>query len=80
MLHLCIFCVVLLMDRFVLCVACLTVFVNCLAKQGAIFLGVFVMLLCVEVFCKINRVWSSKVCVVPVNPVCIKRFCLCLCM
>ena len=38
MLYLCIFCVVLLMDLFdVLCVACLTVFVNCLVKQFAIF-------------------------------------------
>ena len=26
------FCVALLMDLFVLCVACLTVFVNCLVK------------------------------------------------
>ena len=31
------FCVVLLMDLFVLCVACLTGFVNCLVKQFAIF-------------------------------------------
>ena len=28
----CIFCVALLMDLFVLCVACLTGFVNCLVK------------------------------------------------
>ena len=27
------FCVGLLLDLFVLCVACLTVFVNCLVKQ-----------------------------------------------
>ena len=33
------------MDCFVLCVACLTVFVNCLVKQFEICLGVFVILL-----------------------------------
>ena len=33
------------MDLFVLCVACLTVSVNCLVKQFAIGLGVFVTLL-----------------------------------
>ena len=33
------------MDLFVLYVACLTVFVNCLVKQFAICLGVFVILL-----------------------------------
>ena len=33
------------MDQFVLCVACLTVCVNCLVKQFAICLGVFVILL-----------------------------------
>ena len=41
MLYLCFLCVVLLMD---LCVACLTVFVNCLVKQFAICLGVVVHL------------------------------------
>ena len=41
----CMFCVALLMYLFVLCVACLTVFVNCLVKQFAICLGVFVILL-----------------------------------
>ena len=35
MLYPCIFCVALLMDLFVLCVVCLTVFVNCLLKQFA---------------------------------------------
>ena len=39
------FCVALSMDLFVLCVACLTVFVNCLVKQIAISLGVFAILL-----------------------------------
>ena len=32
------------MDLFVLCVACSTVFVNCLVKQFAICLGVVVIL------------------------------------
>ena len=52
MLYLCILCVALLMDLFVLCVACLTVFGNCLLKQFAICLGVvFIFLLNVmEVF------------------------------
>ena len=45
MLYPCMFCVSLLMDLFVLCVACLTVFVNCLVKQFAICLGVFAILL-----------------------------------
>ena len=39
MLYPCILCVALLMYLFVLCVACLTVFVNCLAKQYAICFG-----------------------------------------
>ena len=45
MLYHCMFCVGLLMDLFVLCVACLTVFVNCLFKQFEICLGVFAILL-----------------------------------
>ena len=45
MLYPCMYCVALSMDLFVLCVACLTVFVNCLVKQFAICLGVFVILL-----------------------------------
>ena len=39
------FCVALLMDLFVLCVTCLTVFVNCLVKQFAMCLGVVAILL-----------------------------------
>ena len=39
------FCVALLMDLFVLCVACLTVFVNCLGKQFTLFWGVVIILL-----------------------------------
>ena len=45
MLYLCMICVALSIDLFVLCVACLTVFVNCLLKQFGICLGVFVILL-----------------------------------
>ena len=41
----CMFSVALSMDLFVLCVAYLTVFVNCVVKQFAICLGVFVILL-----------------------------------
>ena len=41
MLYPCMLCVALLMC---LCVACLTVFVNCLVKQFALFLGVVVIL------------------------------------
>ena len=45
MLYPCILCVTLLIDLFVLCVARLTVFVNCLMKKFAICLGVVVILL-----------------------------------
>ena len=45
MLYPCILCVALLMDLFVLCVACLTVFLNCLAKQFAMCLGMVAILL-----------------------------------
>ena len=38
-----ILCVDLLMDLFVLCVGCLTVFVDCVVKQFAIGLGVVVI-------------------------------------
>ena len=45
MLYPCMLCVALSMCRFVLCVACLTVFVNCLVKQFAMCLGVVAILL-----------------------------------
>ena len=45
MLDPCMLCVTLLMFLFVLCVACLTVFVNCLVKQFAMCLGVVAILL-----------------------------------
>ena len=38
-------CVTLLIEMFVLCVACLTVFVKCLVKQFVICLGMVVILL-----------------------------------
>ena len=48
-----------------MCVACLTVFVNCLTKQFAICLSAVVILwlnvmVWLEVVYWINRVWSSK--------------------
>ena len=45
MLYPCMLCVSLLMCLFVLCVACLTVFVNCLVKQFAMCVGVVAILL-----------------------------------
>ena len=54
----CIFCIDLSMDRFVLCVTCLTVFVNCLVKQFGIFLVMVVSLMCEDVLC-----WIDHVCV-----------------
>ena len=45
MLYPCISCVLLLMDQFVLCVTCFTVFVNSLLNQLAVFFGVVVILL-----------------------------------
>ena len=70
MLFPCMLCIALLMDLFVLCVPCLTVFVNCLVKQFAISLGVFIIFLfnVIEVLsvggvlCWIYRVWSSREC------------------
>ena len=46
MLYPCMFCVALSMDLFILCVTCLTVFVNCLVKQLAICLGVCLVFCC----------------------------------
>ena len=69
MLYPCMLCVALLMCLFVLCVACLTVFVNCLVKQFAMCVGVVAIVLLwmclvrVVVLCWIDHVWSSKECV-----------------
>ena len=54
-----------------MCVACLTVFLNCLVKQFAICLTVVIILLLNvmevfsvgEVLCWIKRIWSYKECV-----------------
>ena len=53
MLYPCMLCVALSICLFVLFVACLTVFVNCLVKQFAMCLGVVAILLLnvIEVFC-----------------------------
>ena len=45
MLYHCMLCVALLMCLFVLCITCMTVFVNCLVKQFAMCLGVVTILL-----------------------------------
>ena len=82
MLYLCILCVALLMDLFVLCVACLTVFVNCLVKQFAMCLDVVAILLLniMDVYSvgggalfdrPYNYDLPKNVRVVPVIPVCI---------
>ena len=70
--------VVLLMGLFVLCVACFTVFVNCMVKQFAMCLGVVAILLLNvrEVFsvwggALLDRpcmVFKKSVCAVPVIP------------
>ena len=64
MLYPCMLCVTLLMCLFVFCVACLTVFVNCLVKQFTMSLGVVAILLLnvMDVF-SVCDVWSSKECV-----------------
>ena len=66
MLYPCMFCVALSMDRFVLCVACLTVFVNCLVKQFAICLGVFAILLLkvMELLCVVGAALLDRPCMV----------------
>ena len=62
MLYPCIFCAALSMDLFVLCVARLTVFVNCLVKQLAICLGVFRVLFSniIEHNKVIQRAWMCE--------------------
>ena len=63
------------MDLYVLCVVCLTVFVNCLLKQFAICLGVVVILLLnvMEVFSVGGGALLDRLCMV------FKRMCvLCL--
>ena len=69
MLYPCMLCVALLMCLLVLCVACLTVFVNCLVKQFAMCVGVVAILLlnAMDVFSVYGL--PKSVCVVPVIPV-----------
>ena len=55
MLYPCMLCVALLMCLFVLCVACLTVFVNCLVKQ-------FAMCVCVVAILLLNVMDVFSVC------------------
>ena len=57
MLYPCMFCGVLSMELFVLCVACLTVFVNCLLINSQY---VWVWLLYVIVFSNGNNFYSRK--------------------
>ena len=66
MLYSCMFCVALSMDLFVLCVACLTVFVNCLVKQFAIYLGMFAILLLkvMELLCVVGGALLDRPCMV----------------
>ena len=66
LLYPCMFCVALSMDLFVLCVACLTVFVNCLVKQFSICLGVVAILLLnvMEVFSVFGGALLDKPCMV----------------
>ena len=66
MLYPCMFCAALSMDLFVLCVACLTVFVNCLVKQFAICLGVFAILLLtvMELLCVVGGALLDRPCMV----------------
>ena len=49
-----ILCVALLMGLFVLCVTCLTVFVNCLVKQFTIYFGCYFI---VECYGGVKCVW-----------------------
>ena len=46
MLYPCMYCVALLMDLFVLCVACLTVLVNCLVKHNSQYVWVCLLFCC----------------------------------
>ena len=77
MLYPCIFCVALLMDLFVFCVACLTAFVNCLVKQFAMCLGVVPVLLLnvMDVFSVYNNnvqyliIIIYNICIAPYNTI-----------
>ena len=66
MLYPCMLCVALSMCLFVLCVACLTVFVNCLVNQFAMCLGVVAILLLnvMEVFSVCGGALLDRPCMV----------------
>ena len=66
MLYPCMLCVSLSMCLFVLCVACLTVFVNCLVKHFAMCLGVEPILLLnvMEVFSVCGGTLLDRPCMV----------------
>ena len=69
MLYPCIICVHLLMDMFILCVACWTVFVNCLVKQFAICMDVVVILL-LNVM-EVLSVWVGALLDIPFSKECV---------
>ena len=73
MLYPCMLCVALLMCLFVLCVACLTVFVNCLVKQFAMCVGVVAILLLnvMDVFSVCGGALLDRPCMV------FQRVCVC---
>ena len=85
----CMLCVSLLMCLFVLCVASLTVFVNCLVKQFAMCMGVAAILLLnvMEVFSVGGGALLDRPCIVfqIMCVLCLRsqcsfhRFCLCFC-
>ena len=87
MLYPCMLCVALLMCLFVLCVACLIVFVNCLVKQFAMCVGVVAILLLnvMDVFGVCGGALLDRPCMV-FQRVCVlclcsfHMFCLCFCM
>ena len=66
MLYLCMLCVSLLMCLYVLCVACLTVFVNCFVKQFAVCLDEVTILLLnvMEVFSVCGGALLDRPCMV----------------
>ena len=64
MLYPCMLCVALLMCPFVLCVACLAVFMNCLVKQFAMCLGAILLLNVMDVFSVCGGALLDRPCMV----------------
>ena len=77
MLYPCMLCIALLMCLFVLCVACLTVCVNCLVKEFAMCLGVVAILLLnvMDVFSVCGGALLDRPCMV-FQRVCVLCFCM----